>query len=78
MSYYHGPLPDSIWLTMLKVWTSPVAIQGDFARSNAEDVALAASLGWISTVDPNGLAYRRSWRITVSGLSALHNKELMQ
>lgn len=62
---------------MMRAWTSGVSIQGDFARTNAEDMALAASLGWISTVDPNGLAYRRQWRITVAGLSALHNKELM-
>lgn len=53
-------------------------VQGNFARAYAAEVALAASLGWITTVDPNGQAYGRVWHITVAGLTALNNKELMK
>lgn len=55
-----------------------VAVQSNFARALSPQVALAASLGWITTVDPGGRTYSRIWRITVAGLTALNNKDLMK
>ncbi len=72
---YHGPLTDELWLVLKTAWKSGISLQSDFARQNAMEVALAASCGWLSTVDPDGKAYRRQWRITASGITALQNKD---
>jgi hypothetical protein len=50
-------------------------LQGDFSRALAPEVALAASLGFISTIDLDGKAYRKQWHITNAGLVALEHKE---
>lgn len=75
---YHGPLPPHIWLVATQAHEQGISVQSNFARAFAHEVALAASLGWITTVDPNGQAYGRIWRITVAGLTALNNKDLMK
>lgn len=38
-------------------------------------VALAASLGWLTTISPDGQTYTRQWRLTAAGLQALYQKE---
>lgn len=76
--HYHGPLPDEMWPVLTQAHECGIAVQSNFARAYSPEVALAASLGWVSTVTPDGQAYSRMWRITVAGLSALHNKELMR
>jgi hypothetical protein len=75
---YHGPLPEGVWVVATLSHHNGLAVQGNASRELAAEVALAASLGWITTVDPNGQAYGRIWRITVAGLTALHNKDLMK
>lgn len=50
---------------------SPYTTKSDFARQHATAVALAASLGWITTVWPCGVAYTNSWRVTPAGLARL-------
>ena len=75
---YHGPLPPEIWLVVSEAYEGGFAVQSNFSRIYALEVALAASLGWITTVDPTGQTYSRVWRITVAGLTALNNKDIMK
>lgn len=41
-------------------------------------VALAASLGWITTISPDGAQHSRRWHVTQEGLNALSHKHLME
>lgn len=75
---YHGPLPPNIWLVVTYAHEQGIAVQSNFARAFSAEVALAASLGWITTVDPGGQTFGRIWRITIAGLTALNNKDLMK
>lgn len=51
------------------------SVKSDFARKNAEYVAMAASMGLITTkVVAN--VYGREWRTTAQGLSFLHSLDL--
>lgn len=72
---YSGPLTDELWAVLKRAWKIPISLQCDFARQHAQEIALAASQGWISVTDPDGRAYRRAWRITQGGLTALQYKE---
>lgn len=75
MIFYQGPLPDGLWEVLEATLQGGLALQGDFTRALSPEVALAASLGYISVIDTNGLAYRPKWHITNAGLSALENRE---
>jgi hypothetical protein len=44
-----------------------IAVQSNVARSNAANVAAAASLGLLTTEDPMG-NFTRTWRPTMDGL----------
>lgn len=77
-SAYHGPIPAGLWDVLSQAHEGGISVQSNFARSYSLEVALAASLGWVSTITPTGLAYSRVWRITMAGLSALQHKELMR
>lgn len=74
--HYHGPLPADIWLVLHLAWEIGMATQGDWARKFHTEVALGASLGWLSNVTPEGDQYTNRWRTTVAGLTVLQNKEL--
>ncbi|MBN9346625.1 MAG: hypothetical protein J0I48_10575 [Devosia sp.] len=52
-------------------WNNPFRTKGDFARMNADLVAMAASDGFITTRIATGL-YGKSWQITPRGLQHLH------
>ena len=78
MMLYHGALPEEIWEVLTVAHEGGISVQSNLARVFSIEVALAASLGWITSVDPNGQAYSRIWRITVAGLTALNNKDLMR
>lgn len=78
MLHYHGPITDDLWLVLRTCWKRPLSLQCDFARQNAREVALAASMGLISSIDPDGRDYRHHWRITAAGITALEHKELME
>lgn len=57
---------------MLEVaWENPFALSSNFARSYTKMVALAASLGWLSSIRPDGHDYDTSWHLTAAGLTAL-------
>jgi hypothetical protein len=51
-------------------WTKPFSTKSDFARANADHIAMAASDGLITTKQAAGL-YGREWLITAVGLKHL-------
>lgn len=73
---YNGPLPPDLWLVVTVAWEHGIAVSANFARQYAPEVALAASLGWISTVSLDGTEALRHWNVTQEGVTALNNKEL--
>ncbi len=77
-THYRGPMPEAVWHVAMAAWERGVSVQSDFARTHSDALALCASLGWISTVSWDGLTYSRIWRITVAGLTALKNKDLIK
>lgn len=54
-----------------RVWAHPFTTKSDFARANADLVAVAASDGFITTKIATGL-YGRTWQLTPVGLSHLY------
>lgn len=50
-----------------------LALDANYARENRVVVAMAASLGYISTVLPDERQYGTIWRLTPSGLACLHS-----
>lgn len=74
---YTGPLTDDTWLVLKTAWKrGGIALQCDLARQYSIELALCASQGWVSTVDPDGKSYRNRWRITSSGLTMLKHKDM--
>ena len=74
---YSGPLPPAVWEVLTRAHTQGIAIQSNHARFYAVELALLASIGWVSTVSPDGRAYSTRWLITPAGITALTNKEHM-
>lgn len=71
MLRYRGDYPEELWAVLQLAHSRYISVQGDHARLYAPEVALAASLGWLSNVAPDGASYSNKWRITASGLTAL-------
>lgn len=74
MIIYTGEHPIGLWEVLDAALHRGLSLQGDFSRAFAPEVALAASLGYLSVIDTNGQTYRPQWRITHAGLSALENR----
>lgn len=55
--------------------SSPFSTKSNFARHFATFVALAASLGWLTTINADR-TFGSRWLITPDGLSALRNKAM--
>ena len=54
-----------------EAWKNGVATKGDYARANANEIAIAASCGLITTkIRAN--EFGRRWLITKQGLEALN------
>ena len=53
---------------LLRAWTEPFFVSSDFARYNALVVALCASMGMITVVEPTGLRFGRTWHATPWGI----------
>lgn len=68
---YAGEVPDEAYEVVEEAWRGPFAFASNFARARALGVALAASLGWISIVRPDGRTLSARWHLTASGLTAL-------
>jgi hypothetical protein len=71
MRHYRGDYPAQLWLVLNLAHERYISVSGDWARSLASEVALAASLGWLSNIAPDGQTYSNKWRITPAGLTAL-------
>lgn len=72
---YFGPIEEDIWSVLSHCLGSPQAVASNFARTYASAFALAASMGWLSVVEPDGQSYTRSWKVTPEGAFALRNRE---
>lgn len=72
---YQGEVPPGLWDVLEAAHEGGIALKGDFARALAPEVALAASLGYISVVSVSGLTWTPKWNITLMGLDALQHKE---
>lgn len=72
---YFGPLPPELWTLLALAERYPLACSSNYARARAPLVALAASMGWVSTITPDGHGYGREWRVTPEGAFALRNRE---
>lgn len=58
--------------TLRTVWRYNVTTKSDFARDYADYIAMAASMGFISTRITESI-YGRQWQITSRGLVALED-----
>jgi hypothetical protein len=56
---------------VIKAYMDGISIQSDWFRYNAQLVAAAASMGFISTKTTNGF-FGRTWRPTHAGMRWLH------
>lgn len=65
----------STWAALKSIWLGCWHLEGNDARGHRHDVAMLASLGYISTIAPDGLSYTREWRITAEGFHALRLKD---
>lgn len=70
-SGYLGEIPDEVWEVLRQAWQAPIYLSSNYARENAVSVGFAASMGWLSTIAPDGLSYSRQWHITKEGITAL-------
>lgn len=72
---YTGPIGSREWEALSLVWhEGPWSTSSNFAREYAAEVALLASIGWISVVAPDGRSYDRLWRVTARGFIALKGR----
>jgi hypothetical protein len=67
---YVGPVPPEVWPLLRLAHEQGFAVSSNTAREYAVEVALAASLGWLSVVTLEGDSYTRIWNVTMEGLSA--------
>ena len=58
-----------------RAYLKPFTTRSDFARTNAEWVAVCACLGLISTCTVGTEEFGRQWHITVMGLTRLREGE---
>jgi hypothetical protein len=66
-------MPDSLKHLLHQVYIKPLAIQSNVARRDAALVAMAASLGLITT-QISSQQFGRDWRITNKGLLLLNEE----
>jgi hypothetical protein len=55
-------------------WTSPFSTKSNFAREFADEIAMAASLGWITSQGADR-RFGRCWYVTPEGLAILKQLE---
>jgi hypothetical protein len=66
-------MTDRLLALLQSIYERPLAIQGDTARRDADLVAMAASMGLITTrISPD--TFGRDWRITNRGLLLLNEE----
>lgn len=70
---YLGKYPKPLWLVIERAWELGISVSSNFARDYAPLIALAASLGWISTVTLDGKKFTNRWNVTAEGVTALNH-----
>lgn len=73
---YFGEIPEGVWQVLDRAWFDPPSISSNYARQAAPALAVAASLGWITVIAPDGHSLSRSWHITAEGLTAYRNRNI--
>ena len=63
-----------LYRVLRRAWKSPFTTRSDFARTNAEEIAIAACQDLL-TVRHNIETWGRTWRITATGLSLLERQD---
>jgi len=66
--------PDHLKHLLHQVYIKPMAIQSNTARREAALVAMAASMGLITT-QISSLQFGREWRVTNKGLLLLNEED---
>lgn len=67
-----GPQPIDLFPVLLAAWLGGFLTKSDLARVKADEVAAAASAGYITTsTGPD--VYGRLWVITTKGLTIIEN-----
>ena len=64
-------IEKNIGYTLQEAWSVGFTTKSDFARANADYVAIAACMGWISTRIFPPDVWGSTWQITSKGLRAL-------
>lgn len=64
---------------LLRCYTHEVAVQSNYARKNAQEVAALASMNMITTKVVRGAypVFGRTWRVTVNGLRLLSEEGIV-
>ena len=75
MKQQKNPIDKKLFEVVLEAYKRSFSVQSDYARAVAEHVAMAASLGFISTKVHNNV-YSRDWRPTVKGLTWLESQDI--
>ena len=76
MSTLKKLIDQKLFEVVLEAYKRSFSVQSDYARALAEHVAMAASLGYISTKVHNNV-YSRDWRPTVKGLTWLSAMDIV-
>lgn len=63
---------DAVEIVRIAYLDGGFTTKSDVARAYATEVALAASLGLITTVLPGETAFTNKWRVTPKGLALLY------
>lgn len=68
---YVGEVPEAIWEVVRRAFEGGFAVSSNFAREHSTELALASSMGWVTTIHLDGLSYGRTWLATLQGAGAL-------
>ena len=66
---------DPVLSVIAQAWSEGFTTRSDFARQHAEQVAVAACRGLITTKDPVSGDWQRKWRVTPKGAEYLFHDE---
>lgn len=72
-----SPLDDGLTDVVHEAYVRSFTVKSDYARNNAAFVAMAASLGLISTRVTKGV-YSFEWRPTGTGLALLRERDELE
>lgn len=69
----HDRRREAVIAVVTRSREAPFSIQSDFARQHAEAVGIAASFGYITTLDVNNEC--RHWMVTRAGMNLLEARQ---